>query len=75
MADYQRTVGHYSSDTNYFAGAGAGAAGVNNGPLHAFGNGESPGGPNGVYRYGGSTLFPNQTWNASNYWVDVVFQP
>ena len=26
---------------------------------------------NGVYRYGASSAFPNQTWNTSNYWVDV----
>ena len=73
VAVYQTTVGHYSSDENYFAGT-RGTVGVNNGPLHAFGNGES-GGPNGVYSPGGTTVFPNQTWNASNYWVDVVFQP
>jgi hypothetical protein len=28
--------------------------------------------PNGVFRYG-SSGFPNQTYNAANYWVDVVF--
>ena len=28
---------------------------------------------NGVYKYGASG-FPNQTFNASNYWVDVVFE-
>lgn len=27
--------------------------------------------PNGVYRYG-SSAFPTSSWNASNYWVDVV---
>ncbi|MGZ4977041.1 MAG: DUF4082 domain-containing protein [Methylobacter sp.] len=30
-------------------------------------------GGNGVYVYGTGSAFPNQTWNASNYWVDVVF--
>ena len=29
---------------------------------------------NGVYRYG-STGFPQDSWNATNYWVDVVFTP
>ena len=66
VASYHAPRGRYSINTNYFA------AGVNNGPLSALGNGVSP---NGVYRYGGSGVFPNQTWNASNYWVDVVFQP
>jgi len=31
-------------------------------------------GPAGVYAYG-SGGFPDQTWKASNYWVDVVFRP
>ena len=26
-----------------------------------------------MYRYGSSSAFPNQTWNSTNYWVDVVF--
>jgi hypothetical protein len=28
---------------------------------------------NGVYAYGATSTFPSQTFNASNYWVDVVF--
>ena len=31
-----------------------------------------PAGGNGVYAYGASA-FPTDTWNDSNYWVDVVF--
>ncbi len=27
----------------------------------------------GVFKYGSSSAFPNQTYNASNYWVDVTF--
>ena len=46
---------------------------MDNPPLHALTNGVSGG--NGVYAYGASSAFPNQTWNAANYWVDVVFQP
>ena len=68
VASYHTTTGHYSINTNYFASTGA-----DNAPLHALANGVS--GANGVYRYGASNLFPNQTWNTSNYWVDVVFQP
>ena len=45
---------------------------MDNPPLHALTNGVSGG--NGVYRYGANSAFPNQTWNAANYWVDVVFQ-
>ena len=30
-------------------------------------------GSNGVYRYAAAPSFPDQTWQASNYWVDIVF--
>ena len=68
VASYHTTTGHYSINTNYFASSGA-----DNAPLHALANGVSGG--NGVFQYGASDLFPNQSWNSSNYWVDVVFQP
>jgi len=67
VASYNTTVGHYACDQNYFA-----SAGVDNPPLHALQNGVS-GALNGVYAYGAAGTFPNQAWNASNYWVDVVF--
>lgn len=35
---------------------------------------DAPGAPNGVYRYGAGGGFPDQTFAASNYWVDVVFE-
>lgn len=68
VASYHTNVGHYSADEGYFA-----TAGVDNAPLHALASGVSGG--NGVYAYGASSAFPNQTWNTFNYWVDVVFQP
>ncbi len=43
-----------------------------NGPLTALADGA--GGGNGVYLYGAGG-FPTQTYNATNYWVDVVFRP
>jgi hypothetical protein len=66
VASYHTTVGRYSADSAYFAGSG-----FDNPPLRALADGENGG--NGVYRYG-SGGFPNQTWNATNYWVDVAFQ-
>ena len=30
---------------------------------------------NGVYAYGSGITFPTSTYNASNYWVDVLFTP
>ena len=66
VASYHADNGHYSADFNYFQ------TGVDNPPLHALTDGVLGG--NGVYAYGTSSVFPNQTWNAANYWVDVVFQ-
>jgi len=65
IASYNTSVGHYAGDINYFTGRGA-----DNPPLHALADGVSGG--NGVYAYGAAGTFPNQTFNASNYWVDVV---
>jgi hypothetical protein len=31
-------------------------------------------GGNGLYAYGGSSLFPTNTYNASSYGVDVLFR-
>jgi hypothetical protein len=40
-------------------------------PLHALRDGFS--GPNGVYTYSSGGVFPTQSYQATNYWVDVVF--
>jgi len=29
----------------------------------------------GVYSYGPASTFPSSTFNAGNYWVDVVYSP
>ena len=44
---------------------------MTSGPLTAPQDGV--GGSNGLYRYGSSSVFPNETYNSENYWVDVVF--
>jgi hypothetical protein len=66
VASYHTNVGHYAADQNYFASA------VDAPPLHALANGTD--GPNGVFSYGSSSIFPTLTFNAANYWVDVVFK-
>jgi hypothetical protein len=65
VASYHTTSGNYAATGGYFA-----SSGVDNPPLHALQNGVDGG--NGVYRYGTSG-FPTDTFNSSNYWVDVVF--
>jgi len=66
VASYHAPTGNYAADSGYFA-----ATGVNNGPIHLLQDGVNGG--NGVYAYGAASLFPTNTYQASNYWVDVVF--
>jgi hypothetical protein len=66
VASYHTAVGHYSDDQNYFT-----LQGVDSAPLHALKAGVS--GANGVFAYGAGSVFPNQNFNSSNYWVDAVF--
>jgi hypothetical protein len=65
VASYHTDAGHISFDRHYFN------TGYHNAPLYAFASSEVASG-NGVYHYGASA-FPNQTYQASNYWVDVIF--
>jgi hypothetical protein len=67
VASYHTNVGGYAVDQTYFA-----STGVDRTPLHAPASGAVSGG-NGVYLYGASA-FPTNTYNASNYWMDVVFK-
>jgi hypothetical protein len=66
VASYLAPNGHYAADVGYFEGGS-----VSSPPLQA--PASTPAAPNGVYRYGATSGFPTQTWNATNYWVDVVF--
>jgi hypothetical protein len=62
VASYLAPAGHYSSTANQFGGGA-----VDNPPLHAAGP------SNGVYAYGAASAFPNSSFNATNYWVDVLY--
>jgi reactive intermediate/imine deaminase len=68
IASYFASAGRYAIDYDYFA-----TSGVTNGPLTALKSVTDDG--NGVYAYGQAGEFPVSTWRASNYWVDVVFEP
>ena len=67
VAAYLAPNGHYS-----LTGGGFATGPVDNPPLHALANGASP---NGVYVYSAISAFPTGSFNASNYWVDVLFAP
>ena len=66
VASYYAPKGRYSITENYFTTA------TSSGPLTALASGTDGG--NGVFRYGTGGGFPTNSWNASNYWVDVVFR-
>jgi hypothetical protein len=54
-------------------GAHTGSLWSSTGTLLATGTSSAVSGGNGVYLYGSSPAFPTDTYNATNYWVDVVF--
>jgi hypothetical protein len=62
VASYFTNSGHYTLTPGGLSSA------VTNGPLTALASG-------GVYAYGPDGTFPSDTYNASNYWVDVVYSP
>lgn len=62
VVSYFTPNGHYSAAQNFFATP------YDNGPLVATAT-------NGLYRYGSTSGFPQDSYNATNYWVDPIFQP
>src|SRR5262249_36245205 len=66
VASYYAPAGNYAEDDYYFLVSGAWG-----GQLTALAN-DAAGNGVDVYRSSG---FPDQTYNGTNYWVDVSFQP
>lgn len=67
VVSYNAPSGHYADDTGYFS-----SAATTNGVLTALRDGTS--GANGLYTYA-SGVVPNNGFQGSNYWVDVVYSP
>ena len=63
VTSYYAADGRFAMSQGFFFGTTGDA------PLTA-----PPGTGNGVYRYGSTSGFPDQTFNATNYWVDATFQ-
>jgi hypothetical protein len=66
VASYFDPGGHYSATPAQLNSP------FDNPPLHALASGTSP---NGLYVYSATSTFPINSFNASNYWVDVLFAP
>jgi hypothetical protein len=68
VASYLAPNGNYAADGQTLATA------ISNGPLTAPASGSVTLG-NGLYAYATTPTFPSNTWNSTNYWVDVLFDP
>ena len=66
VASYHTASGNYATDNRFFT-----TAGVDNAPLHALKDGVSE--ANGVFLYSPVPVFPDSTFQSTNYWVDVLF--
>ena len=66
VASYFAPSGHYSVTSGGFGSA------VDNAPLHSIADSVSA---NGLYAYTSASAFPTSSFGASNYGVDVLFQP
>ncbi len=67
VAGYYASKGHYSESLSAFA-----TAGFSNSPLEALANSTAP---NGVYSYATASTFPSSSYQSTNYYVDVDFEP
>jgi hypothetical protein len=66
IVSYHSSANYYSYTNNYFTTT------ITNGYLSALADGEE--GANGLYVYTTSPAFPTQTYQKSNYWVDIIFE-
>ncbi len=67
VVSYLAPKGHYSDTSSAFV-----TVGINNPPLQALANTTSL---NGVYKYSATNVFPTSSYKATNYWVDLDFEP
>ena len=65
-------AGYFAPKGDYSDTASGLASAVSSPPLQALANSVSA---NGVYAYSGASIFPTSTYKATNYWVDVDFEP
>lgn len=66
VVSYHSPSGYYAKSNGFFNSS------LENGPLTALASSD-PEGPNGVYSYSSTHIYPTNTFESDNYWVDVVF--
>jgi hypothetical protein len=69
VASYHAPNGGYAVTRPYFTTT------IERGPLNAPASDPGSGNGNGVFAYGPAGVFPTGSFEATNYWIDVVFQP
>ncbi|MCU0379586.1 MAG: DUF4082 domain-containing protein [Chitinophagaceae bacterium] len=67
IVSYHSSQGYYSTTGRFFLNS------VVNGPLTA--PADATGRRNGLYKYSATPIFPDETYEQENYFVDVVFSP
>lgn len=65
-------VSYFAPNGRYAATGQGFASAVDNAPLRGLAD---PFSSNGIYAYAATPVFPDRTFNAANYWVDVLFAP
>jgi hypothetical protein len=71
VASYYSSAGVYAATDNYFNNGD-----ITHGPITFIDVTNDPlGQGNGVFEYNGSSIYPDNSFQASNYWVDVRFLP
>lgn len=72
VASYHNNPAVPGSPLGYpYEGGGFGASSIDNPPLHGLASGIDGG--NGVFKASASPSFPNQSYNSTSYFVDVLF--
>ncbi|MDI2130223.1 DUF4082 domain-containing protein [Yinghuangia seranimata] len=66
IASYHTMSGNYAYSNGFFSGQSAGNAKI-------AAPASTGAAPNGVYKYSSNTAFPSDTFEDSNYWVDVLY--
>ncbi|MDX6654821.1 MAG: hypothetical protein QOH18_1535, partial [Solirubrobacterales bacterium] len=73
VASYYAPNGHYSDSAWQLAEPPAsGSTMLDHSPMHILSDSE---GGNGVFLYNNGSAFPNQSYHAEYYWVDVLYTP
>jgi len=77
VVSYFAPQGHYAQAAAYLyphpSPTPAGSSSVDSAPLHA--TRSTPAQGNGLYIYSSTSTFPSNSFNAENYWVDIIYTP